>query len=391
MGRRFVVRFAVAGLAIVVLAGCQPTIGGGRTRRITAGVATSSAPSVSADGRFVAYTSAVSELAGWRYPEVFLWDGRSGRTIQLTDGDNSSHYPSVSGHGEIVAFESYAGDLVPDDTNHNGDVFVWERATGALQRIPAGERVAGGPKVSDDGRHVMFWSYSALVPEDTNSQADSYIWDRNTGVIRLIPPGACLGAGDTASQDGRYVTYSTALGWSGEQESNGDVYVCDRVAGTTTAITDSDAGSFLPVIAGDGQYVAFTSRDSNLVAGDTNGIADVFVWSRRTGAIERISDLQPFDAAAIYPPKAMISDDGRIVAYGTFEDQAAWSVGRTDVFRWDRATGATAKVTDGNLMEAPAMSGDGRLIAYMSRPSDVVPGDTDEYGDIFVWSALGRR
>jgi len=87
----------------------------------------------------------------------------------------------------------------------------------------------------------MFWSYSALVPEDTDDQADSYIWDRTTG----------------------------------------DVYVCDRVAGTTTAITDSDAGSFLPVISGGGQHVAFTSREPNLVAGDTNGIADVFVWSRR--------------------------------------------------------------------------------------------------------------
>ncbi|MDD9372007.1 MAG: hypothetical protein PV358_17940, partial [Acidimicrobiales bacterium] len=300
--------------------------------------------------------------------------------------------PSVSGHGEIVAFESYAGDLVPDDTNQTSDVFVWERATGTLQRIPGGDSGTLGPRVSDDGRHVMFWSYSTLVPEDTNGQADSYIWDRITGVLTLIPPGACLAVGDTASRDGRYVTYSTAIGTAGEQESNGDVYVCDRVAGTTTPITDSDAGSFLPVISGDGQHVAFISRDPNLVAGDTNGIADVFVWSRRTGAIERISDLQPFDAAEIYPPKAMISDDGRIVAYSTYEDQAAWWHGRTDVFRWDRATGATAKITNGNLLDAPAMSGDGRLIAYISWPApDLVPGDTDEYSDIFVWTRVRRR
>jgi Tol biopolymer transport system component len=93
-----------------------------------------------------------------------------------------------------------------------------------------------------------------------------------------------------------------------------------------------------------------------------------------------------------YPPKAMISDDGRIVAYATYEDQDAWWHGRTDVFRWDRATGATAKITDGNLIDAPAMSGDGRLIAYISGPSsDLIPADTDEHGDIFVWTRIRRR
>jgi Tol biopolymer transport system component len=391
MSGRSVVRVAVAGVAVALLVGCQPTIGGGTTRRITAGAADSWSPSVSADGRFVAYTSAVSELDGWQYTEVFLWNRRSGRTTQLTHGDNGSHHPAVSAGGEVVAFESYAENLVPGDTNHTMDVFVWERDTGGLRRVPGGDRGSMGARVSHDGRYVVFSSYSALVPEDTDGEADTYVWDRSTGVTELVPPGACVGAGDAASHDGRYVTYSTAVGWSGEGPSNGDVYVCDRVDGTTTRVTAGDAGSFLPVISGDGRHVAFTSRASNLVAGDTNGIADVFVWSRTTGAVERISDLQPFDAEIYYPPEPMISDDGRVVAYATYEDQAAWASGRHDVFRWDRATGATSKITDGNDIDVPAMSGDGRLIAYVSRPSDVVAGDTDEHGDIFVWTPLRRR
>jgi Tol biopolymer transport system component len=390
--RRCGVRLAVAGLAIALLAGCRPTVGGGTTRRITAGTASSWSPSVSADGRFVAYTSQVSgDPGGWRYTEVFLWNRRSGRTTQLTQGDNGSHKPSVSGRGEVVAFESYAEDLVPGDTNNTMDVFVWERATGGLRQVPGGDRGSMGPRVSDDGRYVMFGSYSALVPEDTDEEADAYVWDRTTGVSELVPPGACLGAGDTVSHDGRYVTYSTALGWSGEGPSRGDVFVCDRVAGTTTRVTAGDAGSFLPVISGDGRYVAFTSRASNLVAGDTNGIADVFVWSRSTGAITRISDLQPFDAEVYYPPEPVISDDGGVVAYATFEDQAAWSSGRRDVFRWNRAAGTTSKITDGNGSGIPAMSGDGRLIAYVSGPSDLVPGDTDENSDIFLWTRVPRR
>jgi Tol biopolymer transport system component len=392
MDRRFLMRLAVAGLAIAVLAGCQPAIGGGTTRRITSGSAASWSPAVSADGRFVAYTSEVSAHPdGWRYTQVFLWDRRTNRTTQLTHGDGGSHHPSVSAHGEVVAFESYADDLVPGDTNNDPDVFVWERATGAVRRLSPGDGPSGGPTVSHDGRSVMFHSYSDLVPDDTNAEGGTYVWDRRSGELELVPPEACHGSGDIVSHDGRYVTYSTAIGWSGEQPDNvGDVYVCDRVEGTTTRVTEGDRASFLPVISGDGRYVAFTSRASNLVPGDTNGVADVFVWSRATGTIERIGDLQPFDAHLYYPPQPRISDDGRVVAYATYADQNAWWQGRQDVFRWDRATGVTSAITDGNSRELPAMSGDGRLIAYVSGPSDLVPGDIDDTYGIFVWT-LGRR
>ena len=113
---RFAMRLAAAGMALAValLTGCQPTIGGGTTRRISDGINGSWTPSVSADGRFVAYTSEVSgDPGGWRYTQVFLWDRRTNRTMQLTDGDNGSHYPTVSAHGEVVAFQSYAENLVP--------------------------------------------------------------------------------------------------------------------------------------------------------------------------------------------------------------------------------------------------------------------------------------
>lgn len=393
MGHRMVLRLAVAGLAVALLAGCQPTIGGGTTRRITDGTAGTFSPAVSADGRFVAYTSAVSgDPDGWQYTQVFLWDRRTDRTLRLTDGDNGSHHPTVSAHGEVVAFQSYAEDLVPGDTNHSPDVFVWERATGTVRRVSAGDAGSVGPTVADDGRSVTFFSYAALVPEDSNTEADTYVWDRASGALELVPPGSCHGVGDTVSRDGRYATYSTAIGWAGEQPDGlGDVYVCDRVDGTTTRVTAGDRASFLPVISGDGRYVAFTSRATDLVAGDTNGVADVFVWSRATGAIERISDLQPFDAAIYYPPQPRISDDGRVVVFATWADRAAWDSGRHDVFRWDRATGETSAITDGNSVDLPALSGDGRLVAYTSRPSDLVPEDTDDTFDIFVWTAGRRR
>jgi len=391
--RRCGSRALVVGVAIAVLAGCQPTIGGGTTRRINEETLATGPPSVSADGRFVTYIAVPPDAPeGAQFTQVFLWDRRTARTTQLTDGDNSSHYPSVSAHGEVVTFQSGAADLVPDDTNHTTDVFVWERATGAVRGIShaASDSGGGSPAMTDDGRYVSFHSWGDLVPDDAYSGGGTYVWDRITGELEFVPPGSCHGAGNTLSQDGRYATYSTAGGWAGEDpDAGGDVYLCDRVEGTTTRVTAGNGASFVPVISGDGRYVAFTSRATDLVPGDTNGAADVFVWSRATGVIERISDLRPFKYDIYYATQPRISDDGRVVVYATWADGAAWAGGGYDVFRWDRATDATSTITDGNSMiELPAMSGDGRIVAYQSGESDLVP---DGSPGLYLWTAARRR
>lgn len=382
-------RLAVVGLVVALLAGCEPTIGGGRTTRITSGTADVWEPAVSVDGGYVAYTSQVSDEPGGEQDyEVFLWRRASGRTTQITRGNSQSRYPSVSARGEFVAFHSAASDLVPDDTGNSEDVFVWERATGDLTRITRGNAGSMNATISDDGRYVTFVSYASdLVPDDTNDQWDTFVWDRATGVTVLVPREECSGSDGTVSHDGRYVTYSTSSGpIPGDVGDTGEVFLCDRVHGTTTRVTDGDAASFHPTISGDGRYVAFTSRATDLVAGDTNGVADVFVWSRATGTIERITDMRDFSAEVIYPPKPIISDDGRVVVYNAYADQDAWSAGRNDVFVWHRSTGATTKLTDGNNLDVPAVSGNGRVVTYVGYDRD-----TDEHSNIYVWRQGRKR
>ncbi|HEV7721894.1 MAG TPA: hypothetical protein VGO60_11440 [Iamia sp.] len=380
MRRGLAGRLVVVGLVVVMLAGCEPTVGG-RTTRITTGPATSWEPAVSEDGGYVAYTAQLPTDDSWLTYDVFVWERSSGRTTQITSGDNQSRYPSVSARGRFVAFHSDASNLVAGDANNAEDVFVWERATGDLTQVTEGNAGSMEATISDDGRYVTFLSYASdLVPGDTNGTWDWFRFDRTTGVISLVPRDACSGSGrdGAVSLDGRFVTYSTSSGpIPGDVGDPGEVYLCDRLRGTTVQVTDGDGASFAPVISGDGRHVAFASRAADLVAGDANGVADVFVWSRATGTIRRISDMRDFDAEVVYPPEPIISDDGRVVAYRAFADQDAWLAGRNDVFVWDRTTGTTIALTDGDNIDTPSMSGDGHVIAYV-----VAAGG---YGAIDVW------
>jgi Tol biopolymer transport system component len=371
----------LAGLVVALLAGCRPAFGG-RTTRITTGPATSWEPDVSHDGGYVVYTAQLPTADSWLAYNVYLWERSSGRTVRITASDTASRYPSVSSHGRFVAFHSAAPDLVPGDTNNAEDVFLWERATGQLTQLTEGNAGSMHATISDDGRYVTFWSHASdLVPGDTNaSGADRFRLDRSTGDVALLARDSCSDAGDdgTVSDDGRFVTYTTSSGpFPGDVGDPGEVFLCDRERGTTLQITDSEGASFAPVVSGDGRYVAFTSRASDLVAGDTNDVADVFVWSRRTGTFRRISDLRPFEAEIVYPPEPVISDDGRVVAYRAFADQEAWLAGRADVFVGDRPTGTTLTLPEALTLEKPTMSGNGHVIAYVA--------DAGSVGTIDVW------
>ena len=121
-----------------------------------------------------------------------------------------------------------------------------------------------------------------------------------------------------------------------------------------TRVTDGDTSAFYPAVSGDGRYVAYYSRASNLVPGDTNGVADIFLWDRETDTTIRITDGNDWSRMPD------ISADGRFV---TFDSQASNLVpgdtnGFYDVFVWDRDTGATTRITDGN--DESEMRADGR-------------------------------
>ncbi len=360
-------------MAATVLGVVLAVVLGSCNLRITDGDATSRGPDISADGRYVAFSSYASDLVPGDtngHEDVFVWDRVTGTTVQVTEGDAASYDPTISADGRYVAFTSGASDLVPDDPSEWDDIFVWDRVTGTTTAITAGNSPAN-PSISGDGRYVAYESWdSELAPDDTPGIIDIFVWDRQTGsTSRITDHDLMDSVAPSISLDGRHVAYQTALHHKGEDPAIpfADVYVHDLVTGTTTQVTDGDNDSFEPDISADGQYVAFHSEASDLAPGDPNGsIADAYVWEAATGAITRLGSSR--DVA--------ISDDGRYVAFGS-----------DGVRVWDRTTGTTIAAANAaggtGWCASIEVSGDGQYLTYHCTDG-VVPNDTNGVTDVFV-------
>ena len=215
-----------------------------------------------------------------------------------TQGIGYSQYPSISADGRYVAFHSPAMNLVTGDMNGFTDVFVHDRTTGATTLLSVASDGTQGtgesmyPSISADGRYVAFHSdASSLVTGDTNSRHDIFVHDRTTGITTRVSVASDGTQGNnyssdlSISADGRYVVFQSAASnlVSGDTNSADDVFVHDLTTGTTTRVSVDSVGtqgnnhSNIPSISADGRYVAFNSAASNLVTGDTNGFTDVFV------------------------------------------------------------------------------------------------------------------
>jgi Tol biopolymer transport system component len=332
--------------------------------------------------------------------------------------DTGGGEPALSGSGRYVAFSSSADNLVAGDTNGPliTDVFVRDRLTGVTQRVSVGSggeqatATSLGPALSSSGRYVAFTSAARRVPADTDAFFDAYVRDLATGDVRRLssarsggaPNGASFGV--AISADGRRVAFDSYASNLVAGDTNGvpDVFVRDRWTGVTSRVSvgaggaqgNGDSGGIsTPAISGDGRYVAFTSLASNLVAGDTNGVTDVFTRDLRTGVTRRMS-LTPTGRAANGGSESVaISSDGRIVAFASYASNlvAGDTNGVRDVFVRDRWTGVTRLVSvasdgiraNGSSAE-PAVSGDGLRIGFSSDATNLVPNDTNDATDVFV-------
>jgi len=287
-------------------------------------------PSLSDDGRFVAFESKASNLcplaAGVdsnNFFDIFVRDRATGITKRVSmapggfDASAGSGQASISADGSRVAFASYAWNFAPPDTNQNFDIFVVDVATLAMTRCtitPAGVEANSGssyPAISGDGRYVAYESYANnLTNNDFNLvRVDVYRFDTQTGGTELVSAnlagvagndesGGDANDGPSISTDGRYVAFwsrATDLVLNDTnnpptfpmcEECGDDVFVRDLASGTTIRVSvdsngnQASAMSYDPSISGDGRFVAFWSKADNLVPNDTNLLADVFVHDR---------------------------------------------------------------------------------------------------------------
>ena len=383
--------------------------------------------SISATGRFVAFESRAPNLVkgddNGAY-DVFVRDRGTDTTTRVSVRSNgrqangSSFEPSISANGRFVAFQSDAPNLVRGDTNDADDVFVHDRVTGRTTRVSVNSRgrqadgESSNPAISDDGRIVAFESAAPdLVRSDGNGVKDVFVHDRVTGKTTRVSVSSTGAEGDadshrpSPSADGRFIAFSSDASnlVGGDGDSYEDVFVHDRATGRTKVVSISSAGVKADLgasdasISDDGRFVAFSSGATNLVKGDDGMLSDVFVHDRMKGRTTRVSVRSSGAQADGASTGPSISGSGRFIAfYSGAKNLVAGDLnGERDVFVHDRVTGATERVSvstsgrEGNsFSDNPSISSDARFVAFQSRARNLVPGDGNDSTDVLVRGPL---
>jgi hypothetical protein len=375
--------------------------------------------------------------------EPLLRDRAGNRTLRLAGSQpvNSSTRPSgqsaIDGAGRRSVFTS-TNSLTSDDVNGVSDVYVYDRTTGTYTRASVKSDGSSFPAGADPGVISRNGNVVAFLarPSAYGGNQQIYVRDLSTRTTEQItvkrnegarlPLGSDPPSEDTStdadsdsgfnysgayessqytnlavSADGSVVVFAsraTNLVW---YDKNGfaDVFVRDRSAHTTTRIsvakdgTEGNGASSNCTISADGRYIAFESQASNLVPGDNNHVADIFLYDRNTKAISRISLASDGTEGNDYSTTPSLDAAGGRVVYVS----RAWNLvsGDTnnvaDVFATDLATGTTTRLSvssSGTEATAPsfqpAISGDGQTVSFTSWASNLVASDTNNKADIFV-------
>lgn len=379
-------------------------------------------PTVSFDGRFIAFESDATNLVSGdtnARRDIFVKDTITGAVTRASVSSTSlqstgSNYLSrISGNGRYMVFQSSSSNLVPGDTNSKRDIFVRDLQALTTARVSVGSSGNQANNnsirsdISSDGRYVAFESDATnLVIGDVNLKRDIFVHDLITGTTEIVSIGTDEIQGNSGtlafsiSGDGRYVAFESAATNLVPNDTNGvrDIFVRNRFLGTTIrATTDangfqSNGGSENPSLDS-GRYVSFESYASNLVAQDKNDTRDIFVKDIETGSIVIASVSSQGVQASAKSEYSSLSDDGRYVVFRSQATNLAEGVtlGLGYIYFRDIILGLTSFVvenpigplTDASTQFIPAISGDGVYTVFEST-SILTPGDANGVSDIFI-------
>ncbi len=382
--------------------------------------------SMSADGWYVAFVSGATNLVAndtngsW---DIFVRDVVNGTTTRVSvssaglEGNGASYAPAISADGRFVAFTSWASNLVTTDLDTSWDVFVHDRLTGQTKLVSTPtvggvNDTRGAPAISGDGSRVAFITNESLAANDVGLSWDVYVVTLPAMTYTLVT----LGVNGTAvgqlvescaiSADGRFVAFESLSGSivPGDTNNRRDVFVRDLLNGTTERVSLTDTGgqanndSYEPSISADGRRIAFWSFASNLVTGDTNGDVDTFVRDRLTGTTIRAS--RAADGQQIPPGPGgghegpALSGDGRFVAFNSRwavpDVPPGFSYQQTYVRDLLLDTIAVVSTNSGGMtgdsglsfQGRSSLSYDGRYVAFTNSSGNLAPGDSGNQ-DVF--------
>ena len=418
----------VAGTRLALLPTTFPTMYMASTATTgSSGNGHSDNPSITSDGRYAVYASDASDLVAGtavggadtnNARDIFIYDSQTGTTRRLnlsqqgSQANAGSATPAISAGGRYVAFSSDATNLILGDNNGFSDIFVVDVITGAITLDSVATNPSAAvlgvqgngssfkPSLSSDGRFLVFESSATNLAAGGTSVGVTHIYlrDRTTGVTTLVSQSSAGAAGNgnsiqgVISGDGKYVAFASIATnlVTGDTNNLRDVFLRDLTANTTIRVSVGPAAvqsitspiggdSRAPSISQDGRFVAFSSDAINLVPGDTNGIADIFVYDRTAATTSRVSISSagnqatdpfgnPFVLGSINP---YISATGRFVTFASMASNLAPGDAGGRFGTLASATVVAGAVTAINITN-PGASAGGAF--YTSVPSVTIAG-----------------
>ncbi|PHS14845.1 MAG: hypothetical protein COA78_05540 [Blastopirellula sp.] len=378
----------------------------------------------SEDGRFIAYSSYASNLLSLDTngkADVFLYDNLLGTTElisvnnlgEISNGDSLE--PSISANGRFIAYRSDATNLNDLPSTGAYNVYVYDallKTTILASRHYSGTKSARYDcrdiRISKDGTSVVFTTSETILDIDNGFDSDLYIYNIATDTFQMITVGENgLDAGLTypsdpsISGDGKFVVFSSGTDniLSSDQNGNSDIYLRNLETQETSLISKSASGnqssynSFNPVISADSNYLYFLNDGNDLIENPTESEASLYQINLQTNELNRIGNKPNSLGNGTLQRFYSVSDDGRFVAAGNSERYSP-SSGQLipDIIVYDTFTSTKTVVNLNNAQEYanlksynPNISGDGTKVVYQSAATNLVTGvDTLSNYDIYV-------